>query len=289
LTVTGEDNNTETLGVSHSSQYQGVVYSPETIGFLLVRIVVTDSDDDIAIVNQIQRQIYTRVVSRRTDSSAPPLSLAMFTNTSSTQADHILKLTALYGRTFPTVNGRVLLSEPTISNLSLSGITTDGQYSKPSCVDQPSAYTEINPTIGAFYRGSVTTLNNGWNMPKSDEIGKYGTNYLARASVARWAYLALTNDVAIYPFYKEVFTLQRNESYILRFSKKPPVGKLGFWSTTMYDTSGYLVNNPIGRYAIGDRNDITFADGSLVYDGNTDGPFEILIQAAWPPDNWTSK
>jgi len=53
-----------------------------------------------------------------------------------------------------------------------------------------------------------------------------------------------------------------------------------FWSLTMYDERGFLIDNPIGRYAIGDRDEITFkADGSL----------DILIQHPPPAgkkSNW---
>jgi hypothetical protein len=48
----------------------------------------------------------------------------------------------------------------------------------------------------------------------------------------------------------------------------------------MYDHEDYLVDNPIGRYAIGDRD-------PLVY--QPDGSLELLIQHGQPPEgtgNW---
>jgi hypothetical protein len=51
---------------------------------------------------------------------------------------------------------------------------------------------------------------------------------------------------------------------VLHFDQPPPVG--GFWSLTMYDVPGFLfVDNPLGRYSIGDRSEglRTNPDGSL--------------------------
>jgi hypothetical protein len=59
----------------------------------------------------------------------------------------------------------------------------------------------------------------------------------------------------------------------------PPV--LSFWSVTAYDKDGYFIANPIGRYAIGDRDPLKF---------NADGSLDLYIQSQDPgPDrrsNW---
>jgi hypothetical protein len=58
--------------------------------------------------------------------------------------------------------------------------------------------------------------------------------------------------------------LTGDNKYVLHFTKEqmPPV--LNFWSLTMYDEDGYLIDNPIKRQAVGDRGKFTFgADGSL--------------------------
>ena len=61
----------------------------------------------------------------------------------------------------------------------------------------------------------------------------------------------------------------------------------------MYGADNYLIPNSGNRYAIGDRSNLTYADGDLVY-GNAssrNGPFQILIQPAdmMQPANWTNK
>ena len=58
--------------------------------------------------------------------------------------------------------------------------------------------------------------------------------------------------------------LDGSRRYELRFAVPPPVG--AFWSVTMYDTPEFfLVENPIGRYSIGDRTPglRTGEDGSV--------------------------
>jgi len=66
--------------------------------------------------------------------------------------------------------------------------------------------------------------------------------------------------------------LEGSGKYVMHFDADnlPPVR--AFWSLTAYDKRDLLVENPINRYAIGDRNDLTFNDdGSLdIYIQNTD-------------------
>ena len=47
----------------------------------------------------------------------------------------------------------------------------------------------------------------------------------------------------------------------------PPVD--AFWSVTMYDADGFQVANPINRFAIGDRDALTF---------NDDGSLDLYVQ-----------
>jgi hypothetical protein len=62
-------------------------------------------------------------------------------------------------------------------------------------------------------------------------------------------------------------------SYALRFeaAQLPPVD--GFWSLTVYTKAGYLVDNPMGRFNIGSRDNLTAA---------TDGSVTILLSSQPP-------
>ncbi|KAI7093225.1 hypothetical protein KC352_g39946, partial [Hortaea werneckii] len=72
----------------------------------------------------------------------------------------------------------------------------------------------------------------------------------------------------------------------------------GFWSITGYE-GDYLIPNPQNVYALGDRSNITYPDGSRVYSSGaqnrsnysmSNAQFQILVQPAdvAPPANWSS-
>lgn len=124
---------------------------------------------------------------------------------------------------------------------------------------------------------------NGWNVA-TENIGTYGTSYRQRAVIALGGLGANLPEDAIYPV---AFVDQQGQplnganSYVLHFpkGKLPPAD--AFWSITMYDGDGFQVPNPINRFAIGDRDKLTF---------NADGSLDIYVQAESPgPDkeaNW---
>ena len=106
---------------------------------------------------------------------------------------------------------------------------------------------------------------NGWNL--SRDLGRYGTRYTYRAA---WTFFGVGGNLIEDAFYPLSLVdgdgkpYDSANRYTLRFTREqlPPVD--AFWSITMYDTDSYLVDNPIDRYALGDRSNLTFADdGSL--------------------------
>jgi hypothetical protein len=122
----------------------------------------------------------------------------------------------------------------------------------------------------------------GWRQGKT--IGRYGTAYRERAQVARAGLGALPLEDAMYPSTAvdaDGRALTGTAAYVMHFAKSeiPPVN--AFWSMTLYDADGYFVANPINRYAIGDRDRLTF---------NDDGSLDIYIQAERPAEgrvsNW---
>ena len=72
--------------------------------------------------------------------------------------------------------------------------------------------------------------------------------------------------------------------YELRFATPPPCD--AFWSVTMYDAIDFfLVENPIGRYSVGDRTPglIVAEDGSLTVALQHDEPVDPDRRANWLP------
>ena len=131
---------------------------------------------------------------------------------------------------------------------------------------------------GATY----SSLANGWTTWL--DLGVYGNAYLKRAMIARLGLGANPQEESIYP------TLQRDSAnekldgtkrYVLRFEadQLPPVD--AFWSLTIYDRNGYHRTNELDRFALGDRDELTFGE---------DGSLELYLQHERPSDanvsNW---
>ena len=129
---------------------------------------------------------------------------------------------------------------------------------------------------------STSPMENGWVIWRGI-IGEYGTNYQVRAGVAMRALAALAPKEAAYPSASvdvngEVLTGQNQ--YKIQFKKGQTPPAHAFWSITMYNSEGFLIDNPIKRYVIGDRNELAF---------NHDGSLDIYIQHTPPPSgesNW---
>ena len=129
---------------------------------------------------------------------------------------------------------------------------------------------------------SDRSSENNWAVVR-DGIGIYGTNYSVRAFVSLIGLGALTPAEAAYPNAIKDSTgnsLNGKNRYRIHYDagKTPPVD--AFWSLTMYDERGFLIKNPINRYAIGDRDPLKF---------NPDGSLDILIQHERPDrgeQNW---
>lgn len=122
---------------------------------------------------------------------------------------------------------------------------------------------------------------NGWGIMRT-HIGTYGTNYLTRAAIAMFGIGANLPQDAIYPvsFVDESGKpLAGNNQYRMHFNKDeiPPVH--AFWSITLYNAKGFLVPNSIDRYALGDRDELTF---------NEDGSVDIYIQHEAPKEFYKS-
>jgi hypothetical protein len=106
---------------------------------------------------------------------------------------------------------------------------------------------------------------NGWQI--LSDVGRYGTNYELRAAAALRGTGAKLPDDAVSPSTGVDAAgqpLSGQHRYLLRFRPDalPPVK--AFWSLTIYGEDDFLVPNPIGRYALGDRDSMRAApDGTL--------------------------
>jgi hypothetical protein len=140
---------------------------------------------------------------------------------------------------------------------------------------------------------------NGWEF--MNNVGRYGTDYLWRAVVGLVGLGANLPEDAVYPRSTKDSNGQPFSGanrYEIQFAKGqlPPVG--AFWSITMYNSNQFFAKNPIGRYAIGDRDKLKFNnDGSLTLYLQNESPgkdkesnwlpapkdsFNLLMRLYWP-------
>lgn len=126
-------------------------------------------------------------------------------------------------------------------------------------------------------------LVRGWSTPPAI-LGNYGTFYNARAVVAMIGLGANLPADAIYPntgLDGSGQALDGSRRYRLHFraTELPPVN--AFWSITAYGRDNFFIDNPLHRYALGDRD-------PLVY--NADGSLDLWVQADAPAgdkaSNW---
>jgi len=118
----------------------------------------------------------------------------------------------------------------------------------------------------------------GWSAPPA-MVGSYGTHYNIRAMVAMVGLGANLPADAIYPNTSvdaDGKALNGSHRYRLHFKagELPPVN--AFWSVTAYGKDDFFMDNPLHRYALGDRDPLVF---------NPDGSLDLLVQAEPPEGN----
>ncbi|MBL4539021.1 MAG: DUF1254 domain-containing protein [Oceanicaulis sp.] len=118
-----------------------------------------------------------------------------------------------------------------------------------------------------------------------DGVGEYGEDYALRAGVALIGLGANRAEDAIYPntdIDSEGAPLTGDHTYQIHFGadRMPPVD--AFWSVTVYDAQGYLMDTPSNRYAIHSQSDLVRdADGGLTLTFSAEPP--MTRQSNWLP------
>jgi hypothetical protein len=134
----------------------------------------------------------------------------------------------------------------------------------------------------------ATKPRDGWGYG-APNIGNYGKDYELRALIALIGLAAMEKEEAFYVTSrtdKEGKPLNGENRYRLRFEKGGMPSVEAFWSLSMYEVTpeqrAFFVENPIKRYAIGDR--------TKGLKTNPDGSLEIYMQQQSPgkelESNW---
>jgi len=156
-------------------------------------------------------------------------------------------------------------------------------FSKLSAETQKTLERAVGDAQKMIAEKKTVEAVNGWQTVR-ELMGNYGTSYLQRAFVALIGLGANVPEDAVYPMSfvdNERQPYDGSNRYVIHFEKGefPPVR--GFWSLSMYGEEMYFMDNPIRRYAIGDRDKLQF---------NKDGSLDIYIQHASPgkdkESNW---
>ena len=305
------------------SKYQGIVNSPTTYGTLLIRLLLKyNTTENLNIVHQIQNETklvpVPRVIQQPYTLAAPPFTGSLINDSLNgappEQLLQVLSRIAVY-------NQPARLSERfRIANILGQAGLVSGTYIRPAGVNVTQAYAIANATIQKYITdpNTINFVGNNWQLQKPGYAGgtpsqktithltaflpqgDYGSNYGHRAFIARTGYQQTVPSITIYPGLNgppfSNYALPANQSYLFTFSGKPPVisSLYGFWSLTFYGPDQYLIPNPLNIFSVGDRSNITYDDGSLIYgpgsDAGKDTSFRILVQQTdiVPPQNWTS-
>jgi len=177
-----------------------------------------------------------------------------------------------------TTNPPYAADAPTLEKLRPLGIAPGAPFSTKGLGADVVAALDEGVAQGkaamAAEMKSLGKMANHWGL--TYDMGRYGTKYAYRAA---WTFVGIGGNMIEDAFYPLALNdadgkpLSGEHRYTLTFKKGawPPAD--AFWSMTLYDIEGYLVDNPLGRYAIGDRSGM---------EPNPDGSLTIYIQSESP-------
>ncbi|NEW47636.1 DUF1254 domain-containing protein [Nocardia cyriacigeorgica] len=160
---------------------------------------------------------------------------------------------------------------PALDRFATIGITPGGRPRGVSTEELTAGADNAKRQL-AVYLDPLARIENGWVI--NADIGRYGTNYLLRASTAHRGLGANLAEDAMYPtLFGDAGGNGAPIPFRLRFppGQTPPVD--AFWSLTAYGANGHLVANPAEIYSIGHQVPVVY---------QPDGTLELAVQYADP-------
>jgi hypothetical protein len=168
-----------------------------------------------------------------------------------------------------------------------------------SAAKEQGAKEALNGIVATAKKGIGESAKGAWAVHRG--LGQYGTQYGLRAMVAWGGLGANLAEDAIYPNVREDSDgrpFNGAQNYVLHFDPGQTPTANAFWSLTMYNERQAFVENPIGRYAIGDRDHLKFNDDDsldIVIQHEDSGPdresnwlpapaesFNLIMRIYWP-------
>ncbi|GGV95372.1 hypothetical protein GCM10010230_10900 [Streptomyces narbonensis] len=284
--------------------------SPTAVNWIIARYA-TSGPSDFPAVNRLQDATRLIPLSQWTgdpDDYSPPTDVPVPAGADTTTAP-VDRVHALSGRDYFALLNRMMVDNPPDPGDApfLGGLAKLG-IAPGASLDDLSA-EELAVLDAAARRGpealdellarAEAAKTSGWAVHRG--LGDYGTDYAKRAVITRFGYGANLDADALYPHATtdaEGRPLDGAHAYVLHFEagKTPPVD--GFWSLTMMNERQLFADNPLNRYAIGDRSGMrTNPDGSLDIHVQHDSPgperesnwlpapagsFNVFLRLYWP-------
>jgi len=262
------------------------IRSPTNIALMIGR-TQTNGKDDYDAVHRFQDDLKAMPLSQYGHDYTPPQGIVKPQQDMSAPPDQVEKMDAA---TFFALFAELMKENPPhandypiLSRMKRIGIEPGRSFSVAGASPEvrraieraaPDALKHIKATPARSGERA-----NGWRTNLT-AIGTYGANYLHRAGVAFAGLGANVIEDAVYPTAltdAEGQPFSSDRRYVLHFDEDKTPPARAFWSLTMYDQRQLFAANPIGRYAIGDRDQLAF---------NADGSLDLYIQRDSPgPDN----
>ncbi|MEN9627113.1 MAG: hypothetical protein RJA10_339, partial [Pseudomonadota bacterium] len=168
----------------------------------------------------------------------------------------------------------------------------------------PDAWAQLSPALQQAWAArigpSLASLRDGlmshgrrvqgWRLP-NEAVGDFGSQHALRAAVALGGLAALPPMEAVY-LMRDIDDTGAPLDGTRRYRVRIPPGGVpcdAFWSLTMYQREAdgrlFFVDNPIGRYAVGDRTPgiVRSADGSMDLWLQPQAPTDPAARANWLP------
>lgn len=284
--------------------------SPTTVNWIIARYA-TSGPSDFPAVNRLQDDTRLIPLSEWTgdpDDYTPPTDVRVPADADATTPP-VDKVHALSGREYFALLNRMMVDNPPapadaefLGGLAKLGIAPGASMDdlSPEELATLDAGARQGPEVLRTLLARAESANSGgWTVHRG--LGDYGTDYAKRAVITRFGYGANLDADALYPHATtdaDGRPLDGAHTYVLHFAagETPPVD--GFWSLTMMNERQLFADNPLNRYAIGDRSGMrTNPDGSLdIYvqhdspgpdrEGNwlpaPEGGFNVFLRLYWP-------
>ena len=256
-------------GPGFSTGEPGTLRSPTPWVWMLVRTLV-NGPADLPAARAVQDQIKLDGPAGRT----PPA----YAKRDAPWRGYFAAVQDLIVETPPRKADSELFKRAQLLGLRPGGGFDPSLISDAEAVDIEAGVAEARAAV-ASTRGQGPLVE-GWLYPKAN-LGDFGLDYLYRAQTAVGGLAALPPQEATYlravdGAGGQTFDSAQDWRLLFRGGGLPPVK--AFWSLTLYEATSdgqfFFVDNPLGRYAIGDRTP-GLARGM-------DGSLEILISRKNP-------